>query len=101
MNIKAAVTLAIATGLIATSTMTVAPRFAERLAEYEATKAGIAVVHAALLAQPNDQHLERTAEALTSHCRDLVALYNAGAQTATAGFTAAHLPTSLDAATCE
>lgn len=101
MNIKAALTLTLTAGLIATSTLPIAPRFAERLAEYEATKDGIAVVHAVQLAQPNDTHLERTRDALTRHCRNLVDAYNTGAQITADDLTAAHLPTSLNAGSCE
>lgn len=101
MNIKAALSLTLTAGLIATSTLPIAPRFAERLAEYEATKDGIAVVYAAQLAQPNDAHLERSRDALARHCRNLVDAYNTGAQIAAEDFATALLPASVNASSCE
>jgi cell division GTPase FtsZ len=97
---KALVTLALTLGLAAGTGLGTAPRFAERLAEFDATTVGIQVAHTAHLADPEDQRAERAYIALTEHCADLVALYNVGAEAAPADFAAAHLPASLDIAEC-
>lgn len=98
--IKALITLTITLGLAASTGLGTAPRFAERLAEFEATTAGIQVAHNAHLTNPDDERAARAYAALTEHCTDLVALYNVGAQAAPIEFSAARLPATLDIAQC-
>ena len=97
--IKAALTLTIAAS-IAISLPTSA-RFAEKLAEYDATVAGIAIVETAQTKDPDAAQLEHTRLSLVEHCENLSALYNVGAAAAPDELSRAGLPSAVSAAACQ